>query len=99
MPVKNAQPFLTDCIKSILSQTETDWELVAVNDGSTDNSKAILEQFAQADKRIHVLENNGAGIIAALRLAYSKSQGNLITRMDADDIMPPIKLETLNVTY
>lgn len=95
MPVKNAQPFLTDCIKSILSQTETDWELVAVNDGSTDNSKAILEQFAQADKRIHVLENNGAGIIAALRLAYSKSQGNLITRMDADDIMPPIKLETL----
>jgi len=95
MPVKNAEPFLTDCINSILSQTETDWELLAVNDGSTDNSKVILEQFAKADKRIHVLDNDGAGIIDALRLAYSRSKGNLITRMDADDIMPPIKLEIL----
>jgi len=95
MPVKNAEPFLTNCLHSILSQTETDWEVIAVNDRSSDNSKAILEQFAQADKRIHVLDNDGVGIIAALRLAYSKSQGNLITRMDADDLMPPIKLEML----
>jgi glycosyltransferase involved in cell wall biosynthesis len=95
MPVKNAEPFLTNCINSILSQTETDWELIAVNDGSTDHSKAILEQFSKTDKRIQVLVNDGVGIIDALRLAYSRSNGNLITRMDADDIMPPLKLETL----
>lgn len=95
MPVKNAGPFLTDCLSSILSQTETEWELIAVNDGSSDNSKAVLEHFAQADKRIRVLDNNGVGIIAALRLAYSKSRANLITRMDADDLMPSKKLEIL----
>lgn len=95
MPVKNAEPFLTDCLNSILSQTETNWELIAINDGSSDNSESVLEQFAQADKRIHVLENDGSGIIAALRLAYATSKGSLITRMDADDLMPPKKLETL----
>lgn len=95
MPVKNAEPFLTDCLNSILSQTETNWDLIAINDGSSDNSKAILEQFAQRDKRVLVLDNDGVGIIAALRLAYSQSQGNLITRMDADDLMPPVKLEIL----
>lgn len=95
MPVRNAAPFLTECLHSIISQTETHWELLAVNDGSSDNSKAILEQFAQADKRICLLENDGNGIIDALRLAYSKSNGQLISRMDADDVMPPVKLETL----
>lgn len=95
IPCKNAGSFLKDCLTSILSQTETNWELIVVNDGSTDESKAILEQFEQADKRILVFDNNGSGIIDALRLAYSKSSGELITRMDADDIMFLNKLEVL----
>lgn len=95
MPVKNAGPFLRDCLSSIVSQTETHWELIAVNDGSTDDSKSVLEQFANSDNRIKVFDNTGNGIIEALRLAYSQSAGKLTTRMDADDVMAPNKLEVL----
>jgi len=95
MPAKNAEPFLTDCIESIIKQTETNWELVAVDDGSSDSSHQTLLEFSKADSRITVLKNHGSGIIDALRLAYSKSNGQFITRMDADDRMASHKLETL----
>ncbi|MBL4587538.1 MAG: glycosyltransferase family 2 protein [Flavobacteriales bacterium] len=95
MPVKNAGLFLEECLSSILSQTETDWELIAVNDHSTDNTLQLLQRFAKQETRISVLENSGSGIIDALRTAYSAANGNLITRMDADDRMAPQKLEIL----
>ncbi|MBI1285987.1 MAG: glycosyltransferase [Flavobacteriales bacterium] len=95
MPVKNAGPFLEECLNSIIEQTETDWELIAVNDGSIDDSPTILNRFAERDKRINVLDRNGSGIIDALRTAYANSSGELITRMDADDRMVPQKLQTL----
>lgn len=94
-PVKNAGPYLRDCLLSIQQQTERNWELIAVNDGSTDDSRAILDEFAHTDPRIRVLENNGTGIIPALRMAYANSSGQFITRMDADDIMAANKLEIL----
>jgi len=95
MPVKNAASFLEECLSSLLSQTEKNWELIAVNDCSSDNSLQLLQRFAKRDKRIIVLNNNGSGIINALRTAYSVSNGNLITRMDADDRMAAQKLEIL----
>jgi len=95
MPVKNTANFLPDCLNSILQQTEKGWELIAVNDHSTDDSLTILETFAKKDKRIKVFTNIGSGIIDALRLAYQQSQGALITRMDSDDIMLPEKLAIL----
>ncbi len=95
MPVKNTAIFLPDCLNSILQQTEKHWELIAVNDHSTDDSLAILEAFAQKDVRVKVFTNTGDGIIDALQLAYENSQGRLITRMDSDDIMLPEKLAVL----
>jgi len=95
MPVKNTALYLKECLNSIINQTETNWELLAVNDHSTDGTFEILEQFAQQDKRIQIFNNNGSGIIDALRLAYSKSKGHYITRMDADDVMPKNKLTAL----
>lgn len=95
MPVKNTATFLPDCLNSILQQTEKHWELIAINDHSTDDSLGILEGFAKKDKRIKVFTNTGHGIIAALRLAYQHSQGQLITRMDSDDLMLPEKLAIL----
>ncbi len=95
MPIKNAMPFLTECLDSIILQTEINWELCAVDDHSTDNSFSILKKYAQKDKRIKAFENDGIGIIPALQLGYSKSSGNFITRMDADDIMPNRKLSLL----
>ncbi len=95
MPVRNAMPYLRECLESILAQTDKDWELLAVNDHSTDDSKAVLEAFSKRDNRIQVFDNQGKGIIHALRLAYAHSTGAYLTRMDADDIMPPEKLATL----
>jgi len=95
MPVKNAMPFLIECLDSILNQTEENWELLAVDDHSTDNSLSILKNYSQKDARIKVFKNDGNGITPALKLGYSKSSGAFITRMDADDIMPPKKLQML----
>lgn len=95
MPVKNAEPFLNECLSSLLSQTETNWELIAVDDHSSDNSLQILQRFAKQDERITVLANTGSGILYALRTAYSNCEGELITRMDADDRMTYRKLEVL----
>jgi glycosyltransferase involved in cell wall biosynthesis len=95
MPVRNGIPFLQECLDSIRNQTYTNWELLVVNDHSTDETQQILEQYAEFDSRIKPTHNSGIGIINALNTGYSLSNGEYITRMDADDIMPINKLETL----
>lgn len=95
LPVKNASPFLKACLDSILKQSTKDWELLAVDDHSADESLAILNTYAVNDSRIKVYKNKAQGIIPALRLAYANAQGQLITRMDADDLMIPNKLALL----
>lgn len=95
MPVKNTASYLPECLDSILNQTESNWELLAVNDHSTDDSFSILHAYAEKDSRIKIFQNTESGIIPALRLAYSKSIGDYITRMDSDDIMPKNKLELM----
>ena len=96
LPVYNAAKFLSACLQSIQNQTETNWELIAIDDHSTDESFKILNTFQEQNPtQIQVLKNVGKGIIPALKLAYEKSQGEFITRMDADDLMEKTKLETL----
>ena len=95
MPVKNTAPFLFECLESVIKQTETDFELIAIDDHSTDESHSILNEYSIKDKRVKVFKNTGTGIIEALRLAYSKSSGNYISRMDADDVMSLDKLAVL----
>ncbi len=95
MPVYNASSFLQECINSIIAQSEQNWELIAVDDFSIDNSWTILNHYAFQDQRITCLKNNKKGIIPALRLAFENSIGDLITRMDADDIMPIDKIFSL----
>ena len=92
MPFKNAAPFVAETVDSILAQTTGEWELVAVNDHSADDSMAILQRYAERDGRIRAMDNIGDGICAALGLALAKSTGGLVTRMDADDVMVPTKL-------
>lgn len=95
MPVKNTAAFLVECLDSIINQTLEKWELLAVDDHSDDNSLDILTSYAHKDKRIHVFQNNGSGIIEALTFGYKKSSGKFITRMDSDDLMEPDKLELM----
>lgn len=93
IPFKNTEEYLLECIESIRKQTYTNWEVLAVNDHSTDNSLEIITDVAQKDYRIQVITNKGKGIIQALRTAYSLSKGEFITRMDSDDLMTPIRLQ------
>ncbi len=95
MPVKNAAAFLNECIDSIINQSWSSWELIAVHDHSYDDSLKILHQYDGQDPRIKVLENKGHGIIPALQLAFQQSKGTYITRMDADDIMAEDKVELM----
>jgi len=95
MPVRNAMPFLKDCLNSILNQTIANWELIAINDHSTDDSFEVLQAYQQKDPRIHIYQNEGKGIIPALQTAFKHSKGELISRMDADDRMPSNKLALL----
>jgi len=95
MPVYNAAKYISECLDSIIGQDFRDWELVAVDDFSTDESRAIISQYAHMDSRINILSNNVKGISPALELGYSHCEGNYITRMDADDIMPVEKLGQL----
>ncbi|WP_055436699.1 glycosyltransferase family 2 protein [Lacinutrix algicola] len=95
IPFKNTQEFLSECLNSIINQTYTNWELLIIDDNSTDNSYNLVSDYVKKDNRIKLYKNEGSGIINALKLAFSKSKGDYITRMDSDDIMPDIKLETL----
>jgi len=98
MPVRNAMPYLTECIDSIIAQDLSDWELIAIDDNSTDNSGATLLEYSQIDDRVRTIKNPDSGIISALRLAHSLSQGQMITRMDADDIMLPERLTIMTAS-
>ncbi|MEM6724423.1 MAG: glycosyltransferase family 2 protein, partial [Bacteroidota bacterium] len=95
MPVYNAEPYLSACLDSILQQSYQNWELVAVNNGSTDASISTLNTYAKQDTRIRPFDIRIKGTILALRQAYQTSSGSWITRMDADDKMPLEKLEKL----
>ncbi len=94
-PFKNTEAFLDDCLNSIINQTYTNWELLIIDDSSTDTSYSIVEKFTKKDDRIKLLKNSGNGIIDALQVAFRESKGQLITRMDSDDIMQPNKIEIL----
>ncbi len=96
IPFKKTEDYLSDCLRSILNQTYTHWEVLIIDDASTDSSYSIVKNFAENDSRIKLFKNSGNGIIDALQLALSKSKGELITRMDSDDIMEPHKLEVLS---
>ncbi|MDO5970175.1 glycosyltransferase family 2 protein [Flavivirga aquimarina] len=95
IPFKNTEAFIKACLVSVLNQTYTHWELLIVDDASSDSSFNIVKEFAENDDRITLLKNSGSGIIDALRFAFKHSKGAFITRMDSDDIMHSNKLEVL----
>lgn len=93
LPVWNGQIYLAAAIRSILLQTHTDFELIVVDDGSTDMSASIAESFALSDPRVLVLRRPHDGFAAALNAALASARGEYIARMDADDVSVPHRLE------
>lgn len=89
MPVRNAATTLGQAVDSLIQQHCTDWELIAINDGSTDATPEILNILAASDRRIRVFHQPHRGIVAALQAASAQARGHFIARMDADDISLP----------
>ncbi|GIV38766.1 MAG: hypothetical protein KatS3mg033_0566 [Thermonema sp.] len=94
MPVYNAEKFLAEAIESILNQTFTDFEFLIFNDGSTDNSLKIIQQYQRKDSRIKlVYSGENKGYVFHLNEGIRLAKGKYIARMDADDIALPERLE------
>ncbi len=93
MPCFNASATLAETLESILAQTLEDFELVAVDDGSTDRTAALLAEYAARDERIRPLSRPHGGIITALNAGLQACRAELIARMDTDDLMAPARLE------
>lgn len=93
LPVYNEEAYLIACLDSLLAQSCAEWELIAVDDGSTDRSAAILQSYASRDERIRVLSGAHQGIVKSLNRGYSEAKAPFLARMDADDIALPKRLE------
>jgi glycosyltransferase involved in cell wall biosynthesis len=93
MPVYNARQYLAEAMDSILAQTFRDFEFVCVDDGSTDDSLAILNDYAKRDPRVKIVSRPNTGVWKALNDGIEASRGKLIARMDADDVCLPTRFE------
>lgn len=93
IPVYNVAPYLRECLDSVLAQTLTDWEAICVDDGSTDGSGAILDEYAAKDKRFRVIHQKNAGVSAARNTALDTAKGEWLIFLDGDDILRADGLE------
>lgn len=93
MPVYNAEKYLHSAIDSILLQSYSNIEFIIFDDGSTDNSLAIMQSYLKKDNRIHIFSRKNRGIVDTLNEALEHAHGHYIARMDADDIALPKRLE------
>lgn len=93
MPVYNSETFVANAIKSVLNQTFKDFELILVNDGSTDSSGEICDEFERRDKRIKVIHQRNRGISIARNVGLNVALGNYIAFIDNDDLFDKYLLE------
>jgi len=93
VPVYNVEKYLASCLRSILAQTHQDIELICVNDGSTDGSADILEQFSLKDKRVEVITQTNQGISIARNIGLKKATGEFCMFIDSDDAIHPQTVE------
>lgn len=87
IPVYNVAPYLRECLDSVLAQTFTDWEAICVDDGSTDGSGAILDEYATRDARFRVIHQKNAGVSVARNKGMSLARGEWLWFVDGDDVL------------
>lgn len=92
LPFRDALETLEECLDSIAGQTFTDYELLALDDGSRDAGPALVRARAERDPRIRLIDSGGRGLVATLNLGLERARAPLIARMDADDLMRPTRL-------
>ena len=92
MPVYNAEAYLADSIGSIIGQTFADWELICIDDGSSDRSLDILRQYQRQEMRVHVISRPNTGVTRARNDGMAVARGRYIAAMDLDDVALPERL-------
>lgn len=93
LPVHNAGSYLCEALTSLARQSEPDFEVIAVDDGSSDGSGRVLDEWAGKDPRFKVVHQPSSGIVTALNRAIDQAEAPLLARMDADDIAEPRRFE------
>lgn len=93
IPVYNVAPYLRECLDSVLAQMFTDWEAICIDDGSTDGSGAILDEYAKRDKRFRVVHKENGGVSSARNVGMEMAKGEWIAFLDGDDVWAPWALE------
>lgn len=96
IPVYNVAAYLRECLDSVLGQSFADWEVICVDDGSTDGSGAILDEYAARDERFRIIHQPNAGVSAARNAGLETARGEWLWFVDADDAVHPDALEWLN---
>lgn len=99
VPVYNAEPYLAQCVESLLNQTCRDLQIILVNDGSTDNSPAIAERYARADARVELYTQPDLGQSAARNKGMRYATGEYISFIDSDDYLDADYYETLLAAF
>ena len=95
VPIYNVEKYLEKCIESILAQTYTDYELILVNDGSTDGCYEICQKFSKRDVRIKLINKPNGGLSSARNVGIDNSKGDYITFVDSDDYISKYMLQEL----
>lgn len=96
VPVYNVAAYLRSCLASLVDQTESSWEAICVDDGSTDGSAEILDEFAARDSRIRVIHQSNSGVSAARNAALDIASGDWIGFLDGDDTYHPQLLQVVS---
>lgn len=92
IPVYNVEQYLRACLDSVLAQTFSDWEAVCVNDGSTDGSLSVLEEYEKKDHRLRIISQPNGGLSAARNTGLAAAQGDYVVFVDSDDWVEPMML-------
>ena len=95
IPVYNVEKYLPECLESILNQNFQDFEIICVDDGSTDRSLDILQEYKRKDDRFVILQQRHAGAGAARNHGIKLAEGKYIQFLDSDDYFEPTLLETI----
>ena len=96
IPVYNVESYLRDCLDSVLNQTFADWEAVCVNDGSSDGSANILNEYAAREGRLKVITQPNGGLSAARNAGFNAAEGEYVLFLDSDDWLEKNALEVLS---
>lgn len=96
IPAYNAEATLAETIRSVQAQTFSDWEIVIANDGSTDDTRALADEFAAADPRIRVISQENRGSGGAYNTAVRNARAELLVMLSADDLIMPEHLATMD---